>query len=879
MPLTSGARLGPYEILDAIGAGGMGEVYRAHDAKLNRDVALKVLPESLANDPDRLARFRREAQVLASLNHPNIGHIYGFEDSGTTHALVLELVEGPTLADRIAQGSMALDAVLPIAKQIAEALETAHGQGIIHRDLKPANVKVRSDGTVKVLDFGLAKACDPVSASERAAMNSPTLTARATQMGLILGTAAYMSPEQARGQPVDKRTDIWAFGCVLFEMLTGRTAFSGKTVSDTIAAILERQLDWSALPASTPPNVRHLLAHCLEKDPNRRWRDIGDVGVELDDAEGMRPPRDAGDRIASRGPERAAWAALVLVTAAAATLVTPTFRRAPAAPEVRFDVSFPRGMSADFAQLAISPDGQQLVAAPTFGGRAPLWLRLLGSTSGRTLPGTEGALFPFWSPDGKSIGFFADQKLKRVDVEGEAIEVIADAKVPRGGAWQADGTILFAPNAIGPLFRVPATGGQPTIATHLETGQNDHRAPVILPDGRHVLYYARGTAQTRGVYVARLDGSESRRVRDADAAAVYAASGHLLFVKEGDLYAQAFDASRLALTGLAFRMAGHVSVVSGLSLASLSTSAAGAIAYGTTSIRRTQFTWFDRSGQRLETVGAPDKTPLANPALSPDGREVAFNSVVGGNWGIWRMDMHGAMRRFTSNPADSDPIWSSDGRQLLFRSSRNGSLDIYSRSLSDGAIEQVLLHSPRETQEWKDPSDVSADGRFLLYGRSTSPTLDLWYVPLAGDRTPRPFVGTTFDARDGQFSPDSKWIAYQSNESGHYEIYLKPFPGPGDRIQVSAGGGQQVRWGHRAELFYVAADQRMMSVPVTFAASGAVLLGRPVALFRTEFDTTLALLRQQYVVSADGQRFLINAPTDAIEPPSITVILNWKGRP
>jgi hypothetical protein len=574
MSLAQGTRLGPYEILTPLGAGGMGEVYRATDTVLKRQVAVKVLPDSVAADPDRLARFQREAEILASLNHPNIAHIYGLEKSNQMTALVMELVDGPTLADRIARGPIPLDEALPITKQIADALEAAHEQGIIHRDLKPSNIKVRPDGTVKVLDFGLAKAVAG-NGSAPDLSQSPTATV-GTRDGIILGTAAYMSPEQARGKPVDKRTDIWAFGCVLFEMLIGRAAFAGKTVADTIAAILERPLDWSGLPASTPPNLRHLLAHCLEKDPKRRWRDIGDVRVELDDAEGTPPPRDAVERIASRGPERAAWAALVLVTAAAATLVTPTFRRAPAAAEVRFDVSFPRGMSADFVQLAISPDGQQLVAAPTFNGRAPLWLRLLGSTSGKTLPGTEGATFPFWSPDGKSIGFFADQKLKRIDVEGEAIEIVSDAQQPRGGAWQADGTILFAPNAIGPLFRVPATGGQPTVATHLEKGQNDHRAPFILPDGRHFLYYARGTPQVRGVYVARLDGSESRRLLDADAQAVYAASGHLLFVRQGDLLAQPFDAPHLALNGVAFRMSGQVSVNPRVSLASLSTSAAGA---------------------------------------------------------------------------------------------------------------------------------------------------------------------------------------------------------------------------------------------------------------------------------------------------------------
>ncbi len=509
-----------------LGAGGMGEVYRARDTKLGRDVAIKILPHVFTSDPERLARFEREARMLAALNHPNIGAIYGLEDADGIRALVLELVDGETLADRIARGPLPLKDALPMARQIAEALDAAHDKGIVHRDLKPRNVALTRDGTVKVLDFGLAKAIVRDGAAGEGS-HAPTMTIGGTREGMVLGTAAYMSPEQARGQAVDKRTDIWAFGCVLYEMLTRQVAFSGETISDTIAAVLEREPSWAALPAATPPNIRRLLQRCLEKDPRRRWRDIGDVRIELDDAEVMQVPRDGVEHRVSRGRERAAWAALVLVTAAAATLVTPALREADAPPEVRFDVSFPRDISPDFVQLAISPDGQQLVTAPNFGGAAraaPLWLRPLGSTSGRTLPGTEGAGFPFWSPDGESIGFFADGKLKRVDVDSQAIEIVADGPVPRGGAWQADGTILFAPNAIGPLFRVPATGGQPTVATHLEKGQSDHRAPFILPDGRHFLYYARGDPQVRGVHVARLDGSESRRLLAADAAAVYAAS-------------------------------------------------------------------------------------------------------------------------------------------------------------------------------------------------------------------------------------------------------------------------------------------------------------------------------------------------------------------
>ena len=876
MPLAPGARRGPYEITAKIGAGGMGEVYRARDTKLDRDVALKILPEAFASDPERLARFEREAKTLAALNHPHIAHIHGVEESDGVRALVLEFVDGPTLADRIAQGPIPINEALTIARQIAEALEAAHEQGIIHRDLKPANIKVRTDGTVKVLDFGLAKALEPTSAGTVDATASPTITSPAlmTGVGVILGTAAYMSPEQARGQPINKRTDIWAFGCVLFEMITGRMVFPGATISDTIAAVLERSPDWTALPPVTPPPVRHVLARCLEKDPKLRWRDIGDVRIELDDAAAWRPQTDSTSAKTSRTGERAAWALLAALTAAVAAVVTPVSRTSPVPAEIRFNVLFPRGVTADFAQLAISPDGQQIVVSPSFGqGPSPLWLRPLASTSGRLLTGTEGAGFPFWSPDGRSIGFFADQKLKRLDVNSQAIQILADAPVARGGAWQTDGTILFAPNASGPLFRVPATGGQATAATQLEIGQNDHRAPFILPDGTHFLYYARGAPQVRGVHVAGLDGTETKRLLDADGAAVYAPSGHLLFARQGELLAQSFDATRLALDGEAFRVADSVSVNPGISLASLSASASGPIAYGTDSIRRTQFAWFDRSGRRLETVGPPDQRSMANPSLSPDGNRLTFSRVVGGNWDIWLIDMQGAVSKLTSALSlDWNPVWSPDGRQIFYQSNASS---IYSRSVSDGTPEQAVLSE--RTMIY--PSAVSPNGSVLLYTRATGPSTDLWYVSLGADRTPHPFTQTAFSERDGQFSPDGKWVAYQSNEGGHDEIYLQPFPGPGDRIQVSAGGGQQVRWARNgSELFYIAADQRLTSVRVTFGANGKPVRGTPLPLFRTEFDISF-MARQQYVVSPDGERFLINAATDAIDPPSITLILNWKGTP
>jgi serine/threonine protein kinase len=875
--LAVGTKLGFFEIVGPLGAGGMGEVYRARDARLGRDVAIKVLPPTFASDPDRLTRFTREARLLAALNHPHIATIHGLEDAGGAPAIVMELLEGPTLADTLARrgrgaayGRLPLDEALAIAGQIADALDIAHGKGIVHRDLKPANLKFTEGGQVKVLDFGLATA----SADERGGDVShlPTVFSSDVRDNRIVGTPAYMSPEQARGHPVDKSADIWGFGCVLYEMIAGRTAFAGDTVSDTIVAILERSPDWNALPAETPPHIRQVLGRCLQKDPKRRWRDIADVRIALEDAATTTSPRDATHAVRGRGRERLAWAAMALVAAAAAAAVTVALRKPPVLPEVRFDVPFPTAMAADFAQIALSPDGQQLLAAPTAANPTPLWLRPLASTLGRTLPGTEGASFPFWSPDGKSIGFFADNKLKRFDLDSQAVTTLADAPAARGGAWHADGTILFAPRPSGPLSRISASGGEPAILTRLEKGQNDHRAPFLLPDGRHFLYYSRGEAQVRGVWVARVDGSEPRRLLDADASAVYAASGHVLFVRNGELLAQRFDATRLALDGEAVRLASGISVNPGVSLASLTASPAGPIAYGTGSIRRTQFAWFDHTGKRLESVGPDDQTNLANPALSADGRRIAFSRGVGSNWDIWVIDMQGTMSRLTTGLAfEVNPLWSPDGKTILYQSSHS---NIVSRGAIDGSAEQPLLSE----RTMSAPSDLSRDGRVLLYSKATTQSVDLWYLSLIGDRTPHPFIEGPFHERDGQFSNDGTWVAYQSNATGRNEIYVQPFPGPGERVQVSTGGGQQPRWAPRGtQLYYVAADQRLTTVPITFSQHGASV-GQPVPLFRIEFENNF-LARQQYAISPDGQRILANAATDAIEPPWTTVIVNWQGKP
>ena len=518
--------------------------------------------------------------------------------------------------------------------------------------------------------------------------------------------------------------------------------------------------------------------------------------IALEEAATTAPPRDAPHAARGRGRERLAWAAMAVVAATAAAAVTMALRKPPVLPEVRFDVPYPTTIAADFAQLALSPDGQQLLAAPTAADPTPLWLRPLSSTSGRTLPGTEGASFPFWSPDGKSIGFFADNKLKRFDVDSQAVSILADAPNARGGAWHADGTILFAPRPVGPLSRISASGGEPHDLTRLEEGQNDHRAPFILPGGQRFLYYSRGKPQVRGVWVARVDGSEPRRLLDADAAAVYAASGHLLFVRNGELLAQRFDATSLALDGEPFRLASGISVNPGVSLASLSASPSGPLRTAPAAIRRTQFVWFNQCGQAARArVGPADQTTLANPSLSADGGG-SLSAAGSAATGMSGHGHAGTMSRLTTGPAlERNPLWSPDGRTVLYNS---GPSIIVSRGASDGSVEEQLLRD----RTMLLPSDVSRDGRMLLYSRAAELSMDLWYLSLVGDCTPHPYLEGPFHERDGQFSTDGKWVAYVSNETGRNEIYVQPFPGSGGRVQVTTGGGQQPRWAPRGTSLY-----------------------------------------------------------------------------
>jgi eukaryotic-like serine/threonine-protein kinase len=857
----------------------MGEVYRARDTKLNRDVALKVLPNVFTADAERVARFKREAQLLALLNHPNIAAIYGFEESslgvGTDlDALVLELVEGPTLADQIAQGPIAVDEALPIARQIAEALESAHEQGIVHRDLKPANIKLRDDGAIKVLDFGLAKLAEPTAGSGTpvSLSQSPTITspALATRGGSILGTAAYMSPEQARGQPVDRRCDVWAFGCVLYEMLTGRRAFEGDSVGEVIGAIFKSEPEWGRLPAETPDGIRRLLRRCLQKDRKRRLQSVGDARLEIDEAKAEPAARPIGAISVSR---RHSWLPWIVVAALAPLALAQALwpRRTPAAParEVRFEVATPT--TTDPISLAVSPDGSKIVFVAMSDGRPRLWLRSLDAVSARPLAGTDDGFNPFWSPDSRSVAFFASGRLNRIDLDTGLVSPLATAPNPLGGTWSGN-TILFAPNYSGPLFKMAATGGDLVPATRIEARQASHSAPRFLPDGRRFLYFVTGSEEARSVYVGDIAGEPATRLVNADAPAAYT-SDHVLFIRQGTLFAQPFDSASLELRGSPIAVAEQLLIDGVSSLAALSASPSGAIVYRSGPPGERQLMWFDRSGREIGKVGDSDRA-VPSLSMSADGRRLCVSRGVNGNPDIWMLDLtRGVLSRLTFDPA-TEPVavWSPDGNRVALNSNRTGVYDLYMKSVTDTEPESLLLATPQN----KAPVDWSPDRRFLLFrspGKTTG--FDLWAPRMDGDRKPFPVVQTDFEERDGQFSPDGKWVAYQSNESGRMEIYVQPFSG-GRRELISAGGGAQVRWRHDGkELFYIALDGRLMAVPIRLNP-GSIEAGVPVPLFTTNVGGAVqAGNLQQYAVAPDGQRFLMSAITD-VRTPAVTVILNWK---
>jgi Tol biopolymer transport system component len=877
----------------------MGEVYRARDLKLKREVAIKILPDEFSRDADRISRFQREAEVLASLNHPNIAAIYDLQEANGSRFLVLELVEGETLAERIKRGPIPVDESLNIAKNICEALEAAHEKGVVHRDLKPANVKITPDGKVKVLDFGLAKAFEP-EASKANLSQSPTLSMAATNAGAILGTAAYMSPEQAKGRTVDKRSDIFAFGCVLYEMLTSCAAFDGDDVQDILGAILKSEPDWTGLPRETPPGVRKLLRRCLEKNVKNRRSDAADVRIDIEEALAeLATPETPPARGA-----RLAWiASLAVAVVLIVALTVPTvrhLRETPPLPPSEMRVEIVTLATADPISFALSPDGRQIVFVASGGGVSRLWLRFLVSTTAQPLAGTESAAYPFWSPDSRSVGFFADGKLKRFDIGGGTPQTLTTVTGPRGGTWNADGVILFTTTTASPLFRVPASGGQAVPVTKLDR-QSSHRFPFFLPDGRQFLFLAQGTPETGGIYLGSLDSAEPRRLTAADTAGIYLPSGMagwLLWVRAGTLVVQRLDLERKVLTGDPVTLADPVAFDPATLASAVSVSAAGLVAYRAGGANRRQLYWFDRSGKALSPIGAPDENALSAPRVSPDGRRVAVWRTVQGNADIFLLDGT-RMSRFTFDPAsDRYPIWSPDGSRIVFDSNRKGQRDLYQKLSSGVGAEELLVESPQD----KTPSDWSAAGQFILYQSNDPQTArDLWVRPMSvanaspagrsqqeteGDRKPWVFLKTSFDESFGQFSPDGRWVAYMSNESERNEIYLRPFAKPtvvgapanpaARQWPISTAGGIHPRWRPDGkELYYIGPNGEMMAAPI--AVTGTTLEpGTPVALFPTRIygGGVNNIQGRQYDVTRDG-RFLINTVLDDASSP-ITLLLNWK---
>jgi eukaryotic-like serine/threonine-protein kinase len=860
----------------------MGEVYRAQDTKLHREVALKVLPDSVVNDSDRVARFSREARVLASLNHPNIAHIHGLEEADGVRALVMELVEGLTLADRIARGAVAVDEALPIARQIAEALEIAHERGIIHRDLKPANIKIRDDGVVKVLDFGLAKALEPTSPDTGDMTVSPTLTSPAmTGMGVILGTAAYMSPEQARGRPLDKRTDIWAFGCVLYEMMTGRRAFGGETVTDTFVRILEHEPDWAALPSETPTSIRTLLERCLRKDPRKRLHDIADALIELDDAD--RPGRAGDGKVAAAGPRRArerlAWivaAALGMVSCAMAVLYLRAM--APAPSPLEFTIAPPENWvftaKTPAPTFGISPDGLQMVATASSQGVSMLWVRPIANPAWRFVPETQGADAPFWSPDSQSLGFFANDQLKTVRLSGGAPAVICEARVGQvpSGTWGRDGVILFS-GGIGPLRKIRFTDGNPTPVTTLGKGEIAHRFPSFLPDGQHFLYLAQADGRSE-LRVGSLASTVTTSLGPYESHAIYA-SGYLLSVRSGRLVAQLFDPDSHQLKGDPVVVADPTAIVVPWQRGQFSASATGVLGYSRVGRPMSRLTWMDRTGKTVGAAGDPGFYLTFQ--LSPDNRRVAVSQVKeqpGGqsNVDIWLIDLAraGAATRLTIDAArEYDPTWSPDGTQVAFNSSRIGErYSLWRRGASGGGDDQLVVKSDLSLIE----PNWSRDGRFLVYTSEDATDGDLWTVPLQGDRKPEVFLQTSFDEKSGVFSPDGRWIAYMSNATGRSEVYVRPFPVREGEFPISRDGGRNPRWREDGrELFFVSLDGMLMAARIETAKGLQATV--PQALFDA---SSISLETNVYYDAArDGQRFLIPSRLNAPGFAPITVVLNW----
>jgi eukaryotic-like serine/threonine-protein kinase len=882
MPLPPGSRLGPYEIVAPIGAGGMGEVYRALDARLDRDVAIKILPEAFARDAERLARFEREAKTLASLNHPNIAAIYGIESAPSGRALVMELVEGEDLSQRIARGAVPVAESVAIALQIAEALDAAHERGIIHRDLKPANVKLRDDGTVKVLDFGLAKALDTagrdVGSGSIDLMNSPTITSPATQMGMILGTAAYMSPEQARGKPVDRRADIWAFGCLLYEMLSGRRAFGGDDISLTLAAVLKEDVDFTALPADTPDSVRRMLRRCLQKDPRKRLSAIADARLDLEESSREAPAGGQATAAPSGWQRQVVWTAAgalaaLAIGAAGITLWRPA---SPAPSIVRSEISFPATVLAISGNrsFAIDPSATEIVFVGQVSGHPDrLYRRRLAADTAEPVAGTDGAMGPSFSPDGQWLVFTQQGRLKKMPAAGGGAIDLGDVGASAGVGFLPDGSFVLNPLHGEGLFRAAATGTDRTVLTVVdhEKGEAGHHWPHVLPGGSHVLF----TVELDGkpysearIEMLSLATGERRVLIEGGTDARYVPSGHLLYWREREVWSVPFDLRRLQVTGPAKAVLRDVMAVEPNGNAQFALAGNGTVVYlaGTDPQEERSVVLVSRTGSTR--VLTTERRAFASVAVSPDGRRLAA-TIVAANDSLWTMDIdRAALTRITFEAENSRPVWSPDGERLAVTRYRGGEPRRLFVMPADGATAPELLRDsdgrPENSESW------SRDG-ILAFVRIEPAGSDIWVVDVDGKREARPFLATRFNEFHPRFSPDGRWIAYVSDESGRPEVYVRPFPGPGQKRLVSSDGGTDPRWrGDGREMFYRKGNS-ILAVDVT--PGPVVAFSLPRALF-TGKDQLPSGNWTTWDVMPDGQGFLLIQDYGQRRT-SVSLVQNW----
>ncbi len=889
MTLTSGAKLGPYEIQSALGAGGMGEVYRARDTRLGRDVAIKVLPQHLSSNPELKERFEREARAISSLNHPRICTLYDVGHQDGVDFLVMEYLEGESLAERLKKGALPLKDSMKIARDVCEALETAHRAGIIHRDLKPANIMMTKAGA-KLMDFGLAKAM--VAGAGTGASQAPLLSAARTMTevsplsplttaGAIIGTIQYMSPEQIEGKEADARSDLFALGAVLYEMATGTRPFEGKSQISVASAILDKNPEpISAIQPLTPLPFERVVNACLAKNPDERIQTAHDVKLQLDWI------AEAGTQVSSlpetKRKSRSLLGSLVAAGLAVLLIAVAIWWRSSRAPDQTTYFSAPLPFAA--RDVTVSPNGHTvaLVGYRESERKNILWIYEPGSQEATSLPNTEGANYPFWSPDGRSVGFFADGKLKKLDISGGPVQTLCDAPTGRGGAWNKDGVILFTPSGMlgTGLYRIPATGGTPTQVTTPDRGQGEdsHRWPVFLPDGIHYLFLAvnlSGQKQLYTIFVGSLNSNEKKFVTRARANAAYAAPGYLLFYRDQTLFAQHFDSKKFELTGEPTPLLNDVQYLPRIAKAVFAATEAGLLVAqksGETGV--SQLFWFDRKGQQIGTATKQGTSALyGNIFLAPNGKSIAADTTdpTSQNTDIWTYDLeNGSAKRLTFDPSiDTMSIWNPESTQLVFASNRNLKFDLYLKDANGGQDEKPMAPGGAD----RFPTDWSHDGKYILFEQGA----DLWFLTMPEQKSSL-FLKAPSSLKIGRFSPDGRWVAYASNESGRWEIYVTSFPQAHGKWQISNGGGDQPKWrGDGKELFYLSPEGRIMAASVTTGANFDV--GAPTTLFQANAREGVATSEQvSYDIDKDGQKFLINTQLKQGETMPMSVVLNWPAK-